>query len=205
MLHHIIGAVLQVLAFALIPFIWHLIQNKSAKGFFAFVGLHSANPKANLLGLSLSLLFAFPVLIFTNFNSEFAAILTNPESVSGQMREMGLSASTLVIIAVVAIVKTGLSEELFFRGFVAKRLIAWLGFGTGNLLHAALFGIIHSLLFMTITDNWLFITVIFVFPTAGAYLSVYINEKLANGSIIPGWIAHASANVLSYSFVAFYL
>jgi len=45
--------------------------------------------------------------------------------------------------------------------------------------------------------------VIFVVPAAGAYVSVYLNEKIAGGSIVPGWISHASANVLSYSIVGF--
>ncbi len=32
------------------------------------------------------------------------------------------------------IIQTGLSEEILFRGFLAKRLISRFGFATGNLL-----------------------------------------------------------------------
>jgi hypothetical protein len=37
----------------------------------------------------------------------------------------------------------------------------------------------------------------------GAYVSVYLNEKMGDGSIIPGWISHGLANVISYSVVGF--
>ena len=30
-----------------------------------------------------------------------------------------------------------------------------------------------------------------------------INEKIANGSIIPGWISHGLANIIAYSVIGF--
>ncbi|MEZ4990761.1 MAG: hypothetical protein R2824_10130 [Saprospiraceae bacterium] len=44
---------------------------------------------------------------------------------------------------------------------------------------------------------------IFIIPSIGAYVSVYLNKKMADGSIIPGWISHALANVLAYGIVGF--
>jgi hypothetical protein len=44
---------------------------------------------------------------------------------------------------------------------------------------------------------------IFAVSTVGGWLIGYIKEKQAAGSIIPGWIAHATANVLSYAIIAF--
>ena len=41
------------------------------------------------------------------------------------------------------IFQTGLSEEILFRGFLAKRLISRFGFATGNLLQGLVFGILH--------------------------------------------------------------
>ncbi len=104
---------------------------------------------------------------------------------------------------IAATLKTSLSEEIFFRGFLAKRLISVTNFQIGNIVQAVVFGIIHTLLFMSITENIIFLIIIFVFPTVGAYLKTYINEKLGNGSIIPGWIAHGTANLISYSVILF--
>ncbi|MEQ9149605.1 MAG: CPBP family intramembrane glutamic endopeptidase, partial [Cytophagales bacterium] len=92
------------------------------------------------------------------------------------------------------------AEEILFRGFIAKRFISMLGFRKGNLLQAVLFGVIHSLLFLSITQNILFLLLIFIFPFTVAMVITWLNEKQANGSILPGWLAHASGNLLSYLF-----
>ncbi len=59
-------------------------------------------------------------------------------------------------------------------------------FKKGNLLQAAIFAAIYSALFATITTNIAFLVLIFIVPMTGAYISVYLNEKIGNGSIIPG-------------------
>jgi membrane protease YdiL (CAAX protease family) len=102
-----------------------------------------------------------------------------------------------------AIFKTSFSEEILFRGFIAKRLIGYLGYLKGNIIQAIIFGIIHAALFAFITSNIIFLIIIFVVPSIGAYVSVYLNEKMANGSIIPGWISHGLANILSYGIIGF--
>ncbi len=198
-----IGAVLQIIGFSLIPFLVYVIGKKKVKGFFQYIGLKKSNRKANLLALLIALLLGGPIILLSIFNPDFKAILTHPESVSGNIRELGFSASAILIVLITAVFKTGLSEEIFFRGFVAKRLIAWLGFQAGNILQAVIFGAIHTLLFLTISKNPLFLTVIFLFPALGAYFKVYLNEKVADGSIVPGWIAHGVGNVLAYSVIGF--
>ena len=203
MINELLSAILQILVFALIPFLVYLIKTRSVKGFLDYIGLKPSNSRANMLALLVMLVIVIPLLTLIFLSEDFKAIMINPESVTGKIRQMGLGVEAIVTIMIAAILKTSLSEEIFFRGFVAKRLIAVTNFRTGNLIQALIFGIMHTLLFMLITNNVLFLTVIFIFPTAGAYLSVYLNEKMANGSIIPGWIAHASANLVSYFVVAF--
>jgi len=198
-----ISAILQVLILSLIPFLVFLIKTKSAKGFFNYIGLKKSNRKANLLSLLVMLVLVAPLLVLMFTSDEFKAIMIDPGSVSGEIKTMGVGVEAVVIILISAIIKTALSEEIFFRGFVAKRLIAITNFQTGNILQALIFGIIHALLFLTITENVLFLAVIFFFPAVGAYFKTYINEKMANGSIIPGWIAHGTANLVSYSVVLF--
>jgi len=114
-----------------------------------------------------------------------------------------LGLNSLLLLFVIAVFKTAFAEELFFRGFIAKRLISMTGYVRGNLLQATLFGIIHTALFAFITTNPVFLLMIFLIPSLGAYVSVYLNEKVADGSIIPGWISHGLANILAYGIVGY--
>jgi len=199
----IIGALFQVLAFALIPFLVYLVRKKTFRGFFGYVGLKASNRKANGLAVAACMLFAAPPLVLASVSNDFRDVLFSPDSVTGQFRQMPFGAETMVILVVKAVFKTSLSEELFFRGFVAKRLIHAFGFVNGNLVQASLFGLIHTGLFALTTQDPVFLTTIFLVPATGAYVSAYLNEKVADGSIVPGWISHALANVIAYSVIGF--
>jgi membrane protease YdiL (CAAX protease family) len=203
MINGIISALLQIFVFTMIPFIVYIISKKSRKGFFEYIGLKKSNKKANLFAVLLALIIAVPMLLLTLFHTEFYEIMTSPDSVAGKFRQMGFSLSTVLLIGIAAIFKTALAEEILFRGFIAKRIIALTGYQTGNIIQALLFGVLHTLLFMIITTNPLFLAFIFIFPSIGAYLNVYLNEKMADGSIIPSWISHATANLISYSVIGF--
>lgn len=124
-------------------------------------------------------------------------------SVTGMFRQMSLNFNTVVILLIVAVVKTSLAEEIFFRGFVAKRLIAALGFVKGNFLQATIFGLVHSLLFAPVLKNIFLLLLVFSYPFAAAYFIGYLNEKMGNGSILPGWVMHGLANVLAYAIIGF--
>lgn len=203
MINGIISAILQIFVFTMIPFIVYIISKKSRKGFFEYIGLKRSNKKANQFAVLVALFIAVPMLSLTLFHTEFYEIMTSPDSVAGKFRQMGFSLSTVFLILIAAIFKTALAEEILFRGFIAKRIIALTGYQTGNIIQALLFGVLHTLLFMIITTNPLFLAFIFVFPSIGAYLNVYLNEKMADGSIIPSWISHATANLISYSVIGF--
>jgi membrane protease YdiL (CAAX protease family) len=198
-----IGAVLQILVFTLIPFLVYLIKNKSAKGFLEYIGLKKSTRKANCLAVLACLLFATPMLILTATNADFKELMFEPTSITGKFRQMGFGIETLSILIVIAVFKTSFAEEILFRGFVAKRLISVMGYQKGNLVQAALFGVIHAALFALVTSNAVFLIVIFLLPSIGAYVSVFLNERIGNGSIIPGWISHGLANILSYGIVGF--
>lgn len=203
MLNTFIQAISQVIALSLIPLLVYLIRFKRFKGFFNYIGLKKSNTKANVLALLLMLMVASPVLGFAAIDADFRQALFHPTSVSGRIRMMGFGLESVVTIFSIALIKTALSEEILFRGFIAKRLIAVTSFRTGNALQAILFGAIHIVPFWFLTDNVPFLVVIFIIPTLGGYLKVILNEKLADGSIIPGWISHASGNLIAYSVIAF--
>lgn len=203
MVNEFISAILQILFLTSIPFIVYVIKKKTTKNFLNHIGLKKSTKRANLSALLVMILLVAPLLILVFTNEEFKAIMTSPESVTGKIKQMEIGVEAIITILIAAILKTSLSEEIFFRGFLAKLLIAVTNFQIGNVLQAIIFGMIHTLLFMTITENILFLIVIFVFPSIGAYYKTYINEKLGNGSIIPSWIAHGTANLVSYSVIVF--
>lgn len=99
-------------------------------------------------------------------------------------------------------INTGLSEEIFFRGFLGKRLCSKFGFTTGNLIQGLLFGLLHgAMLFIVITPfKALIITIITGF---GGWLLGYIAEKASGGSIIPSWLIHGIGNLILSMLQAF--
>jgi CAAX protease family protein len=203
MINEIVSIFLQILVFTLIPFLIYVIQTRSAKGFLNYIGLKESVNKANYLAGLVSLLMTLPILSLVLMNPDFKQIMTDPNSLTGRFRQMGFGMTSILTLVLVAVFKTALAEEILFRGFIAKRLISITNYQTGNIIQAVIFGAIHAALFMTITSNFLFLILIFLLPAAGAYFMVYLNEQLSDGSIIPGWIAHGLANLISYSVVGF--
>ncbi len=203
MINEIIQAIVQIVIFTLIPFLVYLIRNKSMKGFLEYIGLKKSTSKANSLALLSCFIFLAPMLILTFTSDSFREIMFDTNSITGKLRAMELGAFTIIILLTIAIFKTSFAEEIFFRGFIAKRLISKFGFQKGNIFQSLIFGILHSVLFAAITTNVLFLSLIFIFPTIAAYIFGYLNEKKANGSIIPGWIGHALANIITYFTIAF--
>jgi membrane protease YdiL (CAAX protease family) len=202
-LNELIDAIFQLLVFTLIPFLVYVIKNRKTKDFFEYVGLKKSKSKANMWAVITSLIFFIPPLLLVIFNDSFYEIMSSPESTTGKFREMDFGAVAVSLIVIKAVFTTSLSEEILFRGFIAKRLIAVTSYKTGNIVQAIIFGLIHVALFSTISSYVFLLGFIFGFTALGAYVSVYINEKLADGSIFPGWISHGLGNVLSYSIIGF--
>ena len=99
----LISAILQILAFTLIPFLVHVISNKSVKGFFNYIGLKKSTLKANSWAVVACLLFAGPMLILTLTNADFKEIMLDPQSITGEFRAMGLSPKSIFLIIIIAV------------------------------------------------------------------------------------------------------
>lgn len=101
----------------------------------------------------------------------------------------GLGAAALPAIVVYAAFNTAFPEELLFRGFLLKRLSNKFGFHVANFIQAFLFGLLHGVMFFTLAGVVKAVLII-AFTGAIAWFMGYVNEKCANGSIIPSWIIH---------------
>ena len=116
-----------------------------------------------------------------------------------------LSLWSILSIILYAFVQTALSEEIFFRGFLSKRLIHKFNYMMGNVIQATLFGLTHTLMLLSQNvDQWMLIFVGVMTGCIG-YTLCYIDEKLANGSILPSWIIHGLTNVGSTLLLIFVL
>ena len=107
----------------------------------------------------------------------------------------GMGTAALASILVYALVQTSLLEETVFRGFLLKRVAARWGFVAGNTVQAAVFGALHGVPLYFMGIALLPAIVITVFTGAIAAVMGWINERLAGGSLVPGYVIHALSNV----------
>lgn len=204
LVNEIISTVIQLVLFALIPFVFFLLRRDKSVTFFNYIGWYRPEKNAVAYALSASILFIISGLGMIFFSQNIKDALFSPPSVTGTLRTMGPTGTSVLILITVAVFKTALAEEILFRGFFAKQLIKRLGFRTGNLVQAILFGAIHLLLFWALTKaTVIFLLFSFLFSFVAGWTIGYIMQCRAGGSIIPGWIAHAVGNILSYAVIAF--
>ncbi len=200
----LISAILQIIAFTLIPFIFYLFRKDKNIGFSKYIGFTKPTRKSIVYSLGVALLILFIGIIGVFLSEGFKEAVHAPNSVTGRFITMGLKPITFVSILIMALLKTSLSEEIFFRGFIGKQLINKLGFKRGNLLQGIIFGLVHFfLLLFLIKSSILTLIIVFIFTSFAGWMIGYIKEKYANGSIIPGWIAHGIGNTISYLVIAF--
>ena len=194
----------QLIIVTMIPFIVYLISKRKVRGFFKYIGLYAAPRKALLQGLAASLIFLVVGVGVIFLSGEFRETLLSEETISGKFRAQDFSIPMLITLILFATIKTGLTEEILFRGFVAKRLISVAGYRWGNILQALIFGAIHVVIFLAIEGVGLSVFIFMgIFTFVISIVLVNINEKSGNGSILPSWIAHGTGNLLSYMIVAF--
>ncbi len=198
------SALLQVFVCFLIPWLIYVLSHQRVTGFFKYIGLY--RPEGKTLGWAVLLaLIATPLLLSAFWMGGLREVATSPHSVAGKIRQVDSMGQAVAILLLYAWMQTSLSEEILFRGFLAKRLMDWLGFTVGNLLQALIFGAIHLGLFFALLESmtWTMGLLLLAPPTLIGWLLGYLKEKLGNGSIVPGWISHALANTIAYAVVAF--
>lgn len=204
LLSHIVSTILQVLVFCLVPFIFFLFRKDKEVTFFRYVGLYKPNAKSVLFALATVFIFLAGGVGIMLIDENIKQMLTTPPTVTGTIRAMGFSAEAIMVLLLIALFKTSFAEEVLFRGFIGRRLIDKFDFVVGNTAQALVFGAVHLLLFLAIAKVAVSaLLFVFALSTAAGWVVGYIKEKIGNGSIIPGWIAHGAGNTISYFIIAF--
>ncbi len=190
-INKIASSILELIVFGIIPFIWWLITARKKESFFKWIGFKKIN-KTNKKDTIKYILITS--ILFMSFSVLMLYMVRNIDTATSEFKGLGFSG--LIPALIYSIFNTSLPEEIWFRGFLLKRISNKLGFEVANAIQSSIFGVIHGILFFNIVSIFKAISIV-LFTGIIAYAMGYINEKKANGSIYPSWIIHATANLFS--------
>ncbi|HZK27917.1 MAG TPA: CPBP family intramembrane glutamic endopeptidase [Thermoclostridium sp.] len=195
----LINSIMQIILFTIIPFVWWLIARKQHQhpSFLFWIGI-----KKPVINNKKKYIFSFIVIGIISLIIFFIIpfIVGDADTASSQFAGQGISG--LIPALIYSIIHTGLSEEIFFRGFLTKRLTNRFGFKVGNIIQGMLFGLVHGFLFFVAIGALKAMLIVFITGLVGALMG-WINEKQSGGSIIPSWLLHSFANMASAIIVMF--
>ena len=118
-------------------------------------------------------------------------------------RLTGLGMGGIGACVVYSLAQTAFAEESLFRGFIGKRTAARFGFAVANIAQAIAFGLVHAVPFALLGMNPLFALGTGVFAAALGGVMFWMNERMADGSLVPSWILHSAANLFATALVMF--
>jgi len=195
MIQMIIDTILQIIVYTTIPFLWWSFSSRKSEHFTKWIGLTvpEFKDRSKALGFIIS---SFMLMSLIGLGIIY---VFEDKSVLISARFAGLGVSGIIPLLLFATIQTGLCEEILFRGFLGKRLSVKLGFVAGNLIQAILFGLLHGILLFVIGIGLVTALSVTVFTMIVGWMLGYINEKLADGSIVPGWIVHSLSNIIPAS------
>lgn len=191
LVNKIISSIMQIILFSLIPLIWWLITARKKESFFKWIGLKKIE-KENKKSSAVNMLVIAIGYLIVSFITIY--LIKDIETATSEFDGMGISA--LLPALIYAIFNTSLPEEILFRGFLLKRIANQFGYMTANIIQSMIFGLLHGLMFFNVLGAVKTIIIIF-FTGMIAFAMGYINEKKANGSILPSWFIHALSNIFA--------
>lgn len=192
-LDEFISAVRQLITFTVIPLIWWIFTARKKENFFFWLGMRPVKMKPGnwkVVVICLCIFLAYCLMV------QFYIIPNlNSPAVVADAKFSGMGFGGIIPAIFYAVVQTGLSEEILFRGFLGKRLSARFGFRIGNIVQGLIFGLVHGILFFAVTTPFNAVLIILVTGSIG-WVMGYLDETAAGGSIIPSWLVHGGGNLI---------
>lgn len=186
-----LNSLLQIVLFSLVPLIWWLLFARKKASFLPWLGLKGVLPENKRKCCLTSLAIAAGFILLS------VAILFMMRDVATAASEFaGMGFSAFPAALVYAFFNTALPEEILFRGFLLKRLASKFSFGIANAVQGSLFGLLHGILFFS-SIGIVQALIVIIFTGAVGWCMGYVNEKKANGSLLPSWLVHGAANLFS--------
>lgn len=187
-----VESVINATIFSIIPIICWFITEKKRNSFLSWIGIYKPIIKHKKIFILCFIIF---LIFFTLGSLIIDNIIPDTAQLTAQ-KFKGKGINALIPAIIFSFFKTGFTEELFFRGFLGKRLSKLFGFVIGNIIQAAIFGYLHGAMLLS-QFGFIKAFIVFLFTSLIGWSCGYIDEKLANGSIIPSWILHGIANMSS--------
>lgn len=189
----LMGGLFQLFLFTLIPFIWWIITERKKEDFFKWIGLKKINHEGEIVNTLLITLIT--VVVYSIVTSFFIHSFENGVTAAGSgFAGKGMDAFPAVLIY--GFIRTGLAEEIVFRGFLLKRISNKFGFMIGNTVQAILFGALHGIPFGIATHSIPVMVLMTLLPGAFGWYNGWLNEKRCGESIVLSWLLHGTMNVV---------
>ena len=171
-INEFVGALVQVLLFSLIPLIFWLIFARRKQNFFKWIGIKKIEHEGKWWGTACAILIATGLYMgLTLFAIRFL-----PEGVTTAGSDFaGKGFAAFPAVLAYGFIRTGLSEEIVFRGFLLKRFGEKVGFITGNIIQAILFGMMHGIPFGLATHNITVAILMTILPGAFGWFQGWMN------------------------------
>lgn len=128
-INKILGSVVEIVLFALVPFIWWIITARKETSFFQWIGLRRI-PKEHKAGAVKAVITISGAFIFLSVFILF--MLKGTQTATSEFYGLGMRAFPAALVY--AVFNTAFPEELLFRGFLLKRVKKKLGFSAANLV-----------------------------------------------------------------------
>ena len=140
-----------------------------------------------------------------NYSTELKAMLMNDSSPYFKILKNGFGFTELLLGVIYCFIQAGGSEELLFRGIIAKRLYSLLGKFYGNIVQAIIFWIVHLFIFRLVTGYWVSYLQLFAFITSFGIglINGWVNFRNDGRGIFPSWLLHSSLNFITFLTLAF--
>lgn len=192
------SSALEIVVMSLVPFIWWLITARKKENFFRWLGFKKIDSAKSKECIKLAAIIEAGFILLSFFMlyivRDIEELATNDFA--------GLGMKAIPAILVYAVFNTALPEEILFRGFILKVFSRKFGFKIANYVQCIIFGLIHGVMFIKYVDAFSATLILFFTMAIACYMG-QINEKKADGSIIPSWGIHAIANIFSGLMAAF--
>ena len=193
MLNELIGSVIQVLLFALVPLIIWFATARGKVSFFTWIGLKKPVCDNSIKAILLTLVVA---LAYIGVMTLCVKLLPEGVTTAGS-KFVGQGFAVLPSVFFYSFLRTALSEEILFRGFFLKRIQNRFGFMIGNSIQALLFGLMHGIPFGLVTKNVATFFLLTLIHGLFGWYQGWLNEKQCGGSIVPSWLLHSCMNLLT--------
>ncbi len=194
----IVSSLMQLMIVIIATFLLYLFFGRKKESYFKWIGLYKPVNYSWIKYGMIVLISAFIVMLVPLILLQSAGKIPKEMLFTKELSGKGLNIDTIIIILFKAVIQTALSEEILFRGFIGKRIANKFGYLAGNITQSILFGLPHGLPIILAYGEYISGVTLIVSAGVVGYMQFQLNEKKANGSIIPSVCIHGLMNIMSF-------